>query len=121
MLFSRMDDLPSTRRIEIDSTEIGIDAATVRPAFKPTYTVTAPKRMPNSAPMKTARKVISGRVSCEGTKGRKAGDGVLVVDMGNPLRGDECINFTYAEVLAGFGLAGPYILRSVRFALGAAE
>ena len=36
MLFSRMLALPKARRIEIDSTEIGMEAATVRPARRPT-------------------------------------------------------------------------------------
>jgi hypothetical protein len=36
MLFSRIDDLPKARRMEMESTEIGIDAATVNPAFSPT-------------------------------------------------------------------------------------
>ena len=35
MLFSRIVDLPNARRMEIDSTEIGIDAETVSPARKP--------------------------------------------------------------------------------------
>jgi hypothetical protein len=36
MLFSRMVARPSARRSEIDSTEIGIEAETVRPARSPT-------------------------------------------------------------------------------------
>ena len=69
MLFSRIDALPNARRIVIDRTEIGIDAATVSPARSPTYTVTIPKTMANSAPSSSARKVSSGRVSDAGTNG----------------------------------------------------
>ena len=36
MLFSRMLALPKARRMEIERTEMGIDAATVRPALRPT-------------------------------------------------------------------------------------
>ena len=72
MLFSRIDARPSARNTLIDSTEIGIDAATVSPARKPTYTVTAPNKMPNSDPSRTARKVNSGRVSFAGIKGLKS-------------------------------------------------
>jgi hypothetical protein len=36
MLFSRMLDLPKARRIEIERTEMGMEAATVRPALNPT-------------------------------------------------------------------------------------
>jgi hypothetical protein len=36
MLFSRMLDLPKARRMEIERTDIGIDAPTVRPARRPT-------------------------------------------------------------------------------------
>jgi hypothetical protein len=36
MLFSRMDERPSARRRLIESTAIGMDAATVRPARSPT-------------------------------------------------------------------------------------
>ena len=53
----------------IDSTAMGIDAATVNPARRPTYTVTAPNMMPKNDPSKTARKVNSGRLSPAGTNG----------------------------------------------------
>jgi hypothetical protein len=69
MLFSRIDARPNARRILIDSTEIGIEAATVSPAFRPTYTVTAPKMMPKRDPSSRARKVNSGRFSEGETKG----------------------------------------------------
>ena len=36
MLFSRMVARPKTRRMEMESTEIGMLAATVRPARRPT-------------------------------------------------------------------------------------
>ena len=39
----------------IDNTEMGIEAETVRPARRPTYTVTAPNNNPNRAPRMTAR------------------------------------------------------------------
>src|SRR4029077_1707551 len=59
MLFSRIVDLPNARRIEIDSTEIGIEAETVSPARNPTYTETAPNKMPNNEPRITARQLNS--------------------------------------------------------------
>jgi hypothetical protein len=62
MLFSRIVDLPNARRIEIESTEMGIDAETVRPARSPTYTDTAPNKTPKIAPRMTARKLNSVRV-----------------------------------------------------------
>ena len=43
----------------MESTEMGIEAETVRPARKPTYTVTAPKSSPKRAPRITARMVNS--------------------------------------------------------------
>ena len=60
MLFSRMEARPNARRMLMDSTEMGIDAATVRPARRPTYTVTAPNMMPKMEPSSSARKVNSG-------------------------------------------------------------
>ena len=36
MLFSRMEALPKALRMEMDRTEMGMDAATVRPARSPT-------------------------------------------------------------------------------------
>jgi len=77
MLFSRMLALPNARKIEIERTEMGIDAATVNPARNPTYTVTAPKRTPKIEPRMRARAVSSGRLSVAGTKGLK----VVVVAM----------------------------------------
>ncbi len=62
ILFSRIEDLPNARRIEIDSTEIGIDAETVSPARSPTYTDTAPNSTPKIAPKMTARQLNSVRV-----------------------------------------------------------
>ena len=46
----------------MESTAMGIDADTVSPARKPTYTVTAPKNSPASTPSRIARKVNSGRI-----------------------------------------------------------
>src|SRR6266704_261748 len=55
MLFSRIVERPKARRMLIDNTEMGIEAETVRPARRPTYTVTAPNNNPNRAPRMTAR------------------------------------------------------------------
>src|SRR5580658_1472108 len=71
MLFSRIDARPNARRIEIDSTEIGMLAATVRPARSPTYTVTAPKMIPKIAPRISARTESSLGLSSADTNGRK--------------------------------------------------
>ena len=59
ILFSRIVDLPNARRIEMDSTEMGIDAETVSPARRPTYTDTAPNSAPKIAPRITARQLNS--------------------------------------------------------------
>src|ERR1700733_8903854 len=59
MLFSRIVDLPKARKIEIERTEIGIDADSVRPARSPTYGDTAPNNAPKIAPRITARQVNS--------------------------------------------------------------
>src|ERR1700751_3722098 len=82
MLFSRMDSLSigrpilrknqmAYRKIEIESTEMGIEAATVSPAFNPTYTVTAPKMIPKTDPRISARADSSLGLSSADTKGRK--------------------------------------------------
>ena len=71
ILFSRIEALPSARSTLIDSTEIGIDAATVSPARKPTYTVTRPKMTPKIQPSKIARTVNSGTTASSATYGRK--------------------------------------------------
>src|SRR5271154_1058558 len=42
ILFSRIVDRPKARKILIESTAIGMEAETVSPARKPTYTETAP-------------------------------------------------------------------------------
>jgi hypothetical protein len=47
----------------MERTEIGMEAETVRPARRPTYTVTAPNSNPNSAPSITARIVNSEGLS----------------------------------------------------------
>jgi len=62
MLFSRIVDFPNARRMEIESTEMGMEAETVRPARSPTYTDTAPNKTPKIAPRKTARKLNSVRL-----------------------------------------------------------
>src|SRR5258708_15971023 len=46
ILFSRIEDLPNARRMEIDSTEIGIAPQTVHPPRTPTYTTPAPTSTP---------------------------------------------------------------------------
>ena len=69
MLFSRIDARPNARRTLMESTEMGIEAPTVSPARKPTYTVTAPNSSPKMQPRMSARGVSSGRVSVAGTKG----------------------------------------------------
>ena len=66
MLFSRMVERPKARRMLMDKTEMGMEAETVRPARRPTYTVTAPNRSPKSAPRMTARTVNSASVSSVG-------------------------------------------------------
>jgi hypothetical protein len=71
MLFSRIDARPKTLRIEIESTEMGIEAATVSPAFSPTYTVTAPKMIPKIEPRISARADSSFGLSSVDTNGRK--------------------------------------------------
>src|SRR5215469_13865715 len=76
MLFSRIEARPNARKIEIDSTEIGMLAATVRPARRPTYTVTAPKMIPKIAPRISARAESSLGLSSADTKGLK-----VVVDV----------------------------------------
>jgi hypothetical protein len=43
----------------MDNTAMGMEAETVSPARKPTYTLTAPKSRPKSAPRMTARIVNS--------------------------------------------------------------
>ena len=66
MLFSRMDDFPSARRTDMDRTAIGMEALTVKPARRPTYTVTAPKMTPKSIPNRRARSVNSGTIASSG-------------------------------------------------------
>src|ERR1700722_4983846 len=77
MLFSRMVDLPNARRMEIESTEIGIDAETVRPARSPTYTDTAPNSAPKIAPRITARQLNSVIVLEASTYGRNSAGGAV--------------------------------------------
>ena len=63
ILFSRMVARPNALRMLMESTAIGMEAETVSPARNPTYTLTAPKSRPNSAPRTTARTVNSIRLS----------------------------------------------------------
>src|ERR1700732_5101765 len=77
ILFSRIVDLPNARRMEIESTEIGIEAETVSPARNPTYTETAPNKMPNSAPRMTARQLNSVNVLEASTYGRNSAGGAV--------------------------------------------
>src|SRR6266849_7917492 len=77
MLFSRMVERPKARRILMESTEMGIEAETVSPARRPTYTVTAPKRSPKSAPRITARMVNSFRLSSADTYVRNSPGGAV--------------------------------------------
>src|ERR1700690_2608731 len=69
MLFSRIVERPNARRMLMERTEMGIEAETVSPARSPTYTETAPNRMPNSAPRITARRVNSLGLSSGPTNG----------------------------------------------------
>src|SRR5690348_16090309 len=75
MLFSRTVALPNARRMLMDSTAIGIDAETVSPARKPTYTVIAPKKSPAKIPRTIARVVNSGIIFSEGMYGRNSPGG----------------------------------------------
>ncbi len=69
ILFSRIDARPNARRMLMDNTAMGMDAATVSPARRPTYTVTAPKMRPKKQPSSSARAVNSGGFSFGETKG----------------------------------------------------
>jgi hypothetical protein len=72
MLFSRMVELPRRLKTAIDSTAMGTEAETVRPALNARYTVAAPKMTPKSEPRMIALGVNSG-ISCDaGTKGLKS-------------------------------------------------
>src|ERR1700733_233909 len=77
MLFSRIVERPKARRILIERTAIGMEAETVRPARKPTYTETAPNRIPNNEPSKTARKLNSRTFSSASTYGRNSAGGAV--------------------------------------------
>src|ERR1700739_1899091 len=72
MLFSRMVDRPNARRMEIESTAIGIDGETARPARRPTHTDTAPNKMPKSEPRITARQLNSVSTVDASTYGRNS-------------------------------------------------
>src|SRR2546421_12554408 len=69
MLFSRMVERPSQRKIVIDSTAIGIDALTVSPIFSARYTLEAPKMSPSRTPSTMARRVSSAGACDAGTYG----------------------------------------------------
>src|SRR5216684_6707517 len=77
ILFSRIVDFPNARRMEIDSTEIGMEAETVSPARNPTYTETAPNRIPKSDPRSTARQLNSVIALDASTYGRNSAGGAV--------------------------------------------
>src|ERR1700689_2652855 len=77
MLFSRIVEPPNGRRMLIERTAIGIEAETVRPARKPTYTETAPNRIPNSEPNMIARRLNSRTLSSASTYGRNSPGGAV--------------------------------------------
>src|SRR5207253_8031483 len=68
-LFSRMVEPPSFLSSEMESTAMGIEAETVRPAFSARYTVEAPKMSPKTAPVMTALGVNSATFAWSGTYG----------------------------------------------------
>src|ERR1051326_62994 len=93
MLFSRMvarrkpNTLARTRNSVIDSTAIGTDAETVMPTFNNKYSDDAPKIMPKTAPVTTARIVNSGGRSVGGTNGLNSvafSTGSVTLDMAGP-------------------------------------
>src|SRR5260370_23691049 len=65
--------LGMARRMEMGRTELGLEAATVRPAGRPAWMVTAAKRTAKRPQRLRARAESSGRVSVVGTKGLKVG------------------------------------------------
>src|SRR5579864_1408480 len=77
MLFSRIVERPNARKMLMDKTAIGMEAETVRPARSPTYTETAPNRIPNSAPSTIARRLNSRRFSPASTNGRNSPGGAV--------------------------------------------
>src|SRR5579859_47727 len=72
-----MVERPKARRMLMESTEMGMEAETVRPARRPTYTVIAPNNKPNSAPRITARSVNSLTDSSEPMYGRNYPGGAV--------------------------------------------
>src|SRR5277367_1104393 len=77
MLFSRIVERPNARRMLIERTAIGMEAETVRPARRPTYTETAPNRIPNSEPNTIARRLNSRTLSSASTYGRNSPGGAV--------------------------------------------
>src|SRR6516164_10680912 len=77
MLFSRIVERPNARKILMERTAIGIEAETVSPARNPTYTETAPNRIPKRAPRITALRLNSATVSSPGTNGRNSPGGAV--------------------------------------------
>src|ERR1041385_3865215 len=69
MLFSRIVERPSQRKIVMERTAIGIDALTVRPIFSARYTFDAPKMGPSNTPSAMARGVNSAGAWLAGTYG----------------------------------------------------
>ena len=66
MLPSRMRNFDSMRHSVIEMTATGMDALTVRPTLSTRYSDEAPKMMPSSVPVRTARSVNSGRLVLAG-------------------------------------------------------
>ena len=101
MLFSRIVEPPSRFRTEIARTAIGIDALTVSPARRPRYTVEAPKRRPNSAPMAIALSVNSAGDCAAVTYGVNPGVdpfGAWPVDDGDSAMGGDISTGVFATI-----------------------
>src|SRR5271169_1271614 len=69
MLFSRIVERPNARRMLIERTAIGMEAETVSPARRPTYTDTAPNII--------ARRLNSRTLSSASTYGRNSPGGAV--------------------------------------------
>ena len=61
----------------MERTAIGMEAETVRPARRPTYTETAPNKIPKSEPNTIARRLNSRTLSSESTYGRNSPGGAV--------------------------------------------
>jgi hypothetical protein len=78
-LFSRIVVLKTLLPNVIAITAMGIEAETVRPAFKARYTVAAPKRMPKILPSTSAFTVNSFMFVSGETNGLKLGKSGIAV------------------------------------------